>query len=311
MTYAVLLVHICLRYRHHFILVNDRALFIEASNNEDATQIVELRHLHLVSLRVLREVISFTPTILAGDIQIGLTLLKKLYTTIDACTQHLQPPLMDVLLLIFKRDGGLKSLSPSASNFSPKHGLSRQRSITGKKSHLKENVEDALGPISLLLHTVLDAFSVPGCRPLVDAWSRFFLECLPYFSDSVFPILIPTVDCLGREIGNALLNLREQFRSGEGNGENLLEQSVTLLTLLEGVLFRAHGILRAEEIKLGGSKGGYDGAGFLNNVMSGVWGGEGGQGRSAVANVSLIDNMLTAESTHCFALRSRYCKVVL
>jgi hypothetical protein len=218
---------------------------------------------------------------------------------------------MDVLLLVFKRDGGLKSLASPTPDSGPKHGLSRQRSITGKRSHLKENVEDALGPISLLLHTILDAFSVPGCRPLVDAWSRFFLECLPYFSDSVFPILIPTVDCLGREIGNALLNLREQFRSGEGNGENLLEQSVTLLTLLEGVLFRAHGTLRAEEVKLSGSKGGYDGAGFLNNVMSGVWGGEGGQGRSAVANVSLPDNTLTAESTYCFDLRSRYCQVVL
>jgi len=36
---------------------------------------------------------------------------------------------------------------------------------------------------------------------------------------------------------------------------------------------------------LGDSKGGYDGAGFLNNVMSGVWGGEGIYGRSGVANV--------------------------
>jgi hypothetical protein len=260
-------------------------LFVEFSNSGDTPQVTELRHLHLVSLRVLKEVISFTPTILASDIPIGLTLLKKLYMTIDASTQHLQPPLMDFLLLIFKRDGGLKSLVPPSTNSGSKHGLSRQRSITGTKSHLKENVEDALGPISLLLHTVLDAFSVSGCRPLVDAWSEFFLGCLPYFSDSVFPTLIPTVDCLAREIGNALLGLQELFRSGEGDGENLLEQSVTLLNLLEGVLFRAHGILRVEEVKLGGSKGGYDGAGFLNNVMSGVWGGETGQGRSGVANV--------------------------
>lgn len=184
--------------------------------------------------------------------------------------------------MIFRRDGGLKSLVP---NTPAPERLSRQRSITGKRNHIKENVEDALGPTSLLLHTILDALSFSGCRPLVTIWSKFFLESLPYFSDSVFPILIPTVECVGREISNILVGLQQLFSAGGGNGVDLLEQGITLLMLLEGVLFRAHEILRIEEAKLGGSKGGYDGAGFLNNVMSGVWGGEGGLGRSGVANV--------------------------
>jgi hypothetical protein len=98
--------------------------------------------------------------------------------------------------------------------------------------------------------------------------------------------LIPTVECVGREISSTLVGLQQLFGSVGGGGVDLLEQSVTLLTLLEGVLFRAHEILRIEELKLGGSKGGYDGAGFLNNVMSGVWGGEGVLGRSGVANVN-------------------------
>src|SRR5579859_244296 len=242
------------------------------------SEIADLRHLHLVSLRVLHEVISFTPSIFTHDLQVGLTLLNKLYMTIDSSEQHLQSPLMDTLLFVFKKDSGLKSLIP-ASATAAKRGLSRQRSITGKKSHIKENVEDALGPVSLLLHTILDALSAPPCRPLVHEWSRFFLECLPYFSDSVFPILIPTVECVGREIEKSLGVLAQQFWTGNGGGENFLEQSITLLNLLDGVLFRAHDILRAEEAKLGGLKGGYDGAGFLNNVMSGVWGGEAGQGR--------------------------------
>ena len=110
----------------------------------------------------------------------------------------------------------------------------------------------------------------------------------------MFPILIPTVECVGREISGTLVGLQKLFGAGGGNGLDLLEQGITLLTLLEGVLFRAHEILRIEEVKLGGSKGGYDGAGFLNNVMSGVWGGEGGLGRSGVANVlatqSISDN---------------------
>src|SRR5271170_91457 len=272
MTYAVLLVRICLR-----------ALFVEFSTSADTTQTAQLRHLHLLALRVLQEVMSFTPSLLTSEIPIGLTLLKKLYMTIDDTIQHLQPPLMDALLRIFRRDGGLKSL---VTNTPTPQGLSRQLSITGKKSHIKENVEDALGPTSLLLHTVLDALSFSGCRPLVTLWSKFFLECLPYFSDSVFPILIPTVECVGREISSTLEGLQQLFGCGGGGGVDFLEQSITLLTLLEGVLFRAHEILRIEEVRLGGSKGGYDGAGFLNNVMSGVWGGEGILGRSGVANVN-------------------------
>jgi hypothetical protein len=277
MTYAVLVVRICLR-----------ALFVESSAPPDTSEAALLRHLHVVSLRVLKEVILFTATILNSGIPIGLTLLKKLYMTIDESTQHLQPPLMDLLLIIFRRDGGLKSLvPPSSSALAPlQAGLSRQRSITGKKSHIKENVEDALGPTSLLLHTVLDALSFPGCRPLINSWSRFFLECLPYFKDSVFPILIPTVECVGRETAKTLIALQQLFRSGAIEGEDLLEESVMLLNLLEGVLFRAHDILRTEEVKLGGVKGGYDGPGFLNNVMSGVWGGENSHSRPAVANVA-------------------------
>ena len=195
---------------------------------------------------------------------------------------------MDVLLLIFKREGGLKSLAPSSSILTTPPGLSRQRSITGKKSHIKENIEDALGPTSLLLHTILDALSFPGYRPLVNAWSKFFLDCLPYFSDSVFPILIPTVECVGRETTKTLQALQQLFRTGESEGQNLLEQGVILLNLLEGVLFRDHEILQVEELKSGGSKGGYEGPGFLSNVMAGVWGGDGPHGRSGVANVNSI-----------------------
>jgi hypothetical protein len=268
------------------MLLTRRGLFTEFNASAVPAQIAQLRSLHLISLRVLRELISFAPAILASDdIPIGISLLKKLYMTIDDPPQHLQMPLMNLLLMIFKKDGSLKSLVPSMSSSQKTQGLSRQRSLTGKKSHIKENVEDVLGSTSLLLHTVLDAISSPGCRPLIDSWSKFFLECLPYFSDAVFPILIPTVDCVGREIASSLMGLQELFSAGNGTGEDLLEQSITLLALLEGILFRAHEILRVEESKVGGVKGGYDGAGFLNHVMSGVWGGEGVQGRSGVANV--------------------------
>ena len=252
----------------------------------------------------------FTPAIFGSKIPIGEMLLKKLYMTIDDSSQHLQSPLMDLLLVIFKRDGSLKSLSPPSQ--APSQGLSRQRSTTGKRTHIKENVEDILGSTSLLLHTVLDALSSPKCRPLVGTWSMFFLECLPYFSDAMFPILIPTVECVGREIQSALLSLEDMFRPGSADGENVLEQSVTLLTLLEGVLFKAYDMLQSEEAKLGSSKGNYDGARFLNNVMSGVWGSDGVQGRSTLANVSSFNfRLLTEAPTRNNALYSRYHQTVL
>jgi hypothetical protein len=273
-------------------VLRSSALFVEIPVHGNDTLTTQLRKLHLVSLRVLREIISFAPSIVTSNIPIGLTLLKKLYMSIDDSTLHLQTPLMDLLLLIFKRDGSLRSLSQPQTTGTTQ-GLSRQRSIGGKKTHLKENVEDILGPTSLLLHTILDALSSSRCRSLVSFWSKFFLECLPYFSESIFPILLPTVACVSREICDSLMSLEDMFRPGNSDGENLLDQSITLLTLLEGVLFRAHDVLRADEAKLGNSKGGYDGAGFLNHVMSGVWGGDGFQARSRLANVPLQVNALT------------------
>ena len=277
MTYAFLLARICLR-----------ALFVELRH--DSSETTELRKLHLVSLRVLEKMISFAPSILSGELQIGLTLLKKLYMSVEEPSQYIQPRLMEVLLLIFRRDGSLRSLSPNSANPKASQGLSRKRSHTGKKTHIKGSVEDVLGPVSLLLHTILDALSFEGSRPLITSWSNFFLDCLPYFSDSVFPILIPTVECVVREINKCLAELHLLFTSSPNGGNDSLDQNVTLLTLLEGVLFRAHEILRAEESRLGGAKGSYDGTGFLNNVMSGVWGGEGAQGKSAVANVFIDMN---------------------
>lgn len=246
----------------------------------------QLRLLHIVAIRVLKAVIQFTPAILKSDIRVGYLLLQKLYMTVDDSSQHLQSQIMELLLIIFKTDGNLKSLSPTLQTTPRKQQpLARHRSITGKRN-IRENVEDILGPTSLLLHTILDAFSSPRCRPLVSTWSKFFLECLPLFSDAVFPILIPTVECVGREVVEALLSLEEMFQPGNVDGENVLEQSVTLLTLLEGMLFRAHDTLRGEETKVGGAKGLYDGVGFLNNVMSGIRGSEAVQGRSTLANVS-------------------------
>jgi hypothetical protein len=278
------------------------ALFVEYSSEADASQIIQLNHLHRIALRVLKEVISFAPSVLSSDIPLGLTLLKKLYMTIDDSTQQLQTLLMEIILSIFKQEGGMKSLS--SPSIGTNQRLSRQRSITGKKGHLKENLEEALGPTSLLLHIILDAFSSSEARPLINTWSEFFLECLPYFSGSIFPILIPTVDCIVRETQQTLLGLQEIFRYGEGAGDNLLEQCVTLLNLLEGVVFQANEILRAEESKLSG-KGAHDGAGFLNNVMSGMWGGDGLHVRSGIANVLPIIVELTAESADSSALYAR------
>lgn len=295
---------------HIYTIANYRALFVEFSDEADGSQATQLQYLHLVSLRVLQEVISFTPSILTSDISIGLSLLLRLYMTNDDCEQNLQSLLMDVLLLIFKRDGNMKSLSP-LSTVAPSHEVSRQRSITRKKGHIKENVEDALGPVSLLLHTILDALSLPKCRPLLSTWARFFLECLQFFSDSIFQILIPTVESVGREFTKTLSNLQELFISESGGGENLLDQSVTLLNLLEGVLFRAYEILRAEELKLGNSKGNYDGAGFLNNVMLGVWSGDGGQGRSVLVNVCIVFARLIIEPVDRVALFARLGQALL
>jgi hypothetical protein len=266
------------------LLTFSSALFIEIESGQDRSLESQLRLLHIIAARVVREVISFTPAILASDIPLGHPLLQKLYMTLDNSSQHLQSQIMDLLLTIFKHDGSLKSLSSSSDRSTPKPRLARQRSITGKRN-IRENVEDVLGSTSLLLHTVLDALSSPNCRPLVSTWAKFFLECLPYFSDAMFPILIPTVECVGREITETILTLEDMFRPDNLGGENVLEQSVTLLTLLEGTLFRAYDVLRSEETKIGGPRGLYDGAGFLNNVMSGIRGGDAVQGRSTLANV--------------------------
>ena len=96
---------------------------------------------------------------------------------------------------------------------------------------------------------------------------------------------MPTVDCICREISAAAEGLKRSFAADVADEPNSLDQIVTLMSLLESLLFQAYDLWRADEIKLRSSKGGYDGAGYLHDVMSGVRNTDGMQGKSGAANV--------------------------
>jgi hypothetical protein len=284
---------ICRSFSAHFssvafklfhISANYRTLFVESADPDDASLRKQMTQLHLISLRVLQEIIRYTPSILVTDVPIGLTILKKLFMDFDDPNRNIQAKLLEILLLIFRRENGLHSLAKWSTTGS-QEGLVRQKSVSRNRVYIKETIEDTLGPISLLLQIVLDALSSPNCRPALNLWTSFFIECLSYFTDSLFPILLPTVDCICREVRASLEDVERAFSCHLPEGADSLSHIAALMNLLESLLFQAYDIWRADEVKFRGSKSGYDGAGFLSDIMSGVRSTEGLQGRSAAANV--------------------------
>lgn len=239
---------------------------------------------------------------------------------IDRLTQSLggPEPFLQVLLLdaVFDalkiRHASKPDSVPLSPTTEPKRQLTLDRPQSARRSLSLETGEVQLlnftPPPPSLIKCLQAGFSASSSRPVLDSWVSFLIECLPFYSDSIYQILIPLVETLCSEIGETFDNLRTTFKnSGVGSVGSAAPETtlISLLNALEHVLARSHDCLLQDELKQSAAKSPDQPQGFFGNMVSGVFTTEAPQTRSATANNRLTVLLSFQDSVRiCFTIWS-------
>lgn len=217
---------------------------------------------------------------------------------------HLESPLLDLLLALLKQPSPTNQSSALDTAFAAlslqrvpnPHLIDRNPQRRGSKETLKSpraslsadrDRAEARTPVQppppQLGKCLLAGFSSRSSRPLLDGWVNFLAACLPLFSDTIFQVLIPLVECLCNEIGQAFVELKSAFGSDfMGEVTNPDARMTALLTGLEITLAYAHDALMDNQARSTSLKS-MDQPGFFGNMVSGVFSTD-GQAKNAATN---------------------------
>ncbi|KAM5351717.1 hypothetical protein ACJ41O_004440 [Fusarium nematophilum] len=215
-------------------------------------------------------------------------LIDRLFKSLQGSDAYVQVLLLDVVYDAMR-------LRDSDSVEDPVSPISERRPSTfdhNRGSRPSISVADTRPVVSppppQLLQCIQDGLSSPSSRSVLDSWVAFVAECLPFYSESIFQVLIPLVETLCREIGTTFSNLRDTFHSTSlSSGSEKSSPESTLIHLLNGleqVLARAHEQLLREEARTQVAKSPDQPQSIFGSMVSGVWQSDTPQSRSATAN---------------------------
>ncbi|KAK7952122.1 protein dopey [Apiospora aurea] len=212
-------------------------------------------------------------------------LIDRLQQSLEGPDPYIQVLLLDVVFASLRLwDASPKEIPSSPTGEKKGHRPSGSMRLTSAPA---EFISQLTPPPPSLLKTIQAGLESPTSRPVLDSWVGFLTESLPFYSDSIFQVLIPLVETLCRQIGNTFENLQKTFASSgmSSTGTSAPETTlISLLNALEQVLAKAHDQLLAEEARAPVVKGPDQPQGFLSNMVSGVFNSDSPQTRSATAN---------------------------
>lgn len=218
----------------------------------------------------------------------------------------LQAPLMDLLVVtmgtrsIYSKGNAQSSHQRPMSDDSNK--LLHRLSISAEKIEKPGVPPAAFPPPPALLECLLLGLSSPSSYPVLEHWVGFLDQCLPFYAEDAFHVLLPLVECFNEAIKTVFHLLRAGFE-GEDTAAVPHEPLATLNSLLNGLersLARAHERLIQHEAGVISLKTPEQNQGFFGNMVSGVFAPETGKSRRTTAN-----NRLTV--LLCFKDAIRVC----
>ncbi|KAH0542943.1 hypothetical protein FGG08_002712 [Glutinoglossum americanum] len=268
-----------------------------------------ISRLHRVALSVLHQILLSPHSAALADLELEYPLIEKLMSSVEGPDAFVQVSLLDVVFAALK----LRVLRATES---PTDGHRRTSSKDTAKGSLlslaierseKEGFSPKLPPPPpQLVKCLQEGFCSVNSRPVLDSWINFLTECLPLFSETIFQILIPLVECLCGQISGVFDDLKSTFKDSQTAKIASPESSlIALLNGLEQILAAAHDRLAIEELKTPNIKSPEQPQGFLSNMVSGVFASEAPQTRSATANNRLTVLLSFKDSVRiCFAVWS-------
>lgn len=298
MTLQDLFIRVCLR-----CINGDAASAASAELEERVSQ------LHRFALGLLHQFFLSQQSATLSTLNLETLLLERLWKSIGSSDSYVQVLLLDVVYDALKqRDAGHTDLPMTP--LSEKRGGSIDPSRTSRPSlSISDSRPVATPPPPQLLKCLQAALGSASSRPMLDSWMAFLSECLPFYADSIFQVLIPLVETLCKQIGLTFSSLRETFRSGPytATSDSAAPEStlIYLLNGLEQVLARAHDQLLAEEARAQLLKSPDQPQSIFGSMVSGVFQSDGHHSRSATANDRLTVHLAFQDATRmCYKIWS-------
>lgn len=272
MTYQEFFVHVCMKC-------------IVPAESTDKSGLSDQRDAQLCrfALYALHQILLNPHATALSKLHLEDALLECLAEALQGPDPYIQTLLLDVLSPALK----LRDITPveqPASPTSEKRTFSSGDITKMVASPTEEVTRVILPPPAPLLKCIQAGLSAPSSRAVLDSWVGFLSICLPFYSDSIFQVLIPLVETLCAQVGSTFSDLQETFRNPRpaaradtGAPETTL---ISLLNALEQILATGHQRLLAEEARVQSVKSPDQPQSFFGNIFAS----DAPQTRSATAN---------------------------
>ncbi|KAH8675396.1 Dopey, N-terminal-domain-containing protein [Xylariales sp. PMI_506] len=255
--------------------------------SQDSQLRLRTAQLHRFALTLLQQILLNPYAEALAGLHLEDILIDRLYQSLDGPDPYMQVLLLDVVFASLK----LRNISTNELPTSPtgeKRALSYASGSMRLSAVPPASPPEAVAPPPFLLKCIQAGLSAPSSRPVLDSWVGFLTECLPFYFDSIFQVLIPLVETLCEQVRSTFEDLQRIFRQNAKTSVGLNAPESTLISLLnalEQVLARAHERLLAEEARTQVAKSpDQSSQGFFGTMVSGVFNSEAPQSRSATAN---------------------------
>lgn len=269
------LLQVCLRCISHYKVAVDSDMKVRV------TQLIRS------ALLVLHQVLLNPYAAPLAKLQLEDVLINRLFQSLDSPDPYVQVLLLDVVYASLKLRESLPADPPPSPTYEKRKPIPDNGSHRGSISAAEKTPRQPPPPPALL-KCLQAGLSSESSRPVLDSWISFLTECLPYYSGSIFQVLIPLVGTLCDQIGTTFSSLQQMFRGSEEEwADRLNAPETTLISFLNGlehVLAKSHDRLLLEESRTPVVKGQDQPQGFFGNMVSGVFSTESLHSRSATAN---------------------------
>jgi len=267
---------------------------ISGSHDPNNSQLEpRISQFHRTALTTLHQILLSPYSTPLAELQLDLVLIDRLSQSLKGPDPFIQVLLLDVVFDALKlRNGSSFSDPPLSPATEQNKRPAAQDPPQGPRISLaidrgNQSSLEIPPPPASLIKCLQAGFASPSSRPVLDSWVNFLTECLPFYSDAIFQILIPLVETLCSQIGQTFGNLQGTFKDSGVAAEKYTGPESTLISLLNGlehVLARGHDRLVQEELKMPIAKSPDQPQGFFGNMVSGVFTSETPQARSTTAN---------------------------
>ncbi|KAI9732794.1 MAG: hypothetical protein M1834_003732 [Cirrosporium novae-zelandiae] len=272
--------------------------------NQRYESTLELKELQATALQILHQIFQGPSNAFLAEMQLDIILLELLSASLEMASNSIQISLVTVVLEALR----LKYSNIPAPQTPSQRRSSRDtiRSFTRLSLAIdrggKESPSYQLpSPPPPLFECLLKGLTAECCRPILELWVEFVVQCLPFYHHVIFQVLLPLVTCFCKQIREMFKKLQSRFEpSGEADDVAPDSSLLALLTGLEQLLATAHDRLVAAEEDEALLKAPEPSQGFLGSMVSGVFMPENNQPRRSNSN-----NRLTV--LLCFQDTIRIC----